>query len=304
MVSHHVTGGLAPVAGLAACSFDSVDLSGLQCPCAAGWTCVGELCVEGDAVDFAVDLGTPPDPGPDLGPVESDAGLADGGLSDLGVDAAIDARAPSICESTTAFFCDGFESGLVPPWSSVRRTNEATFAADGMPLIGEFSGHGVTIAPSSRSHVNVDLGGRTGVTVHARAWVYMPSSSPHDVLSFLLIGHDADPDYPLVALQTVPSRSQVYVGVPFRRLATGGTAELFPRDRWVCTTLSIDTGTDTPRLLATVDGTVVADETFAGAVVPAADFGNVGIEFTNAGTPSAELFIDEVEFGIEPLPCD
>jgi len=303
MVSRPVTAGLAMIAGLGACSFDPIELNGLQCPCASGWVCVDDVCLEGRA-DAGPDLG-PLDLGerdagsPDAGPLDSGPPAEDASVNDLGSDAG----PLSVCETTTAFFCDGFEGELVPPWRSSRLTNDATFTTDGMPFVGASSGHATTIAPSSRAHATADLGGRTGVTIHSRAWLYLPSSSPHDVLSFLLIGHDANPSYPLVAVQSSNTGGRVYVGDPFRRLVTGGTSLTIPRDRWVCTTLSVDVGSDSPRVWATIDGTVVADETFAGPVVPTADFGNVGIEFTNAATPNAELFIDEVEFGTEPLPC-
>jgi hypothetical protein len=301
MAPRHLTGGLAILASLSACSLDPVDLAGLQCPCADGWTCVGTICVEDGADAGARDLGVEADLGPrDLGAPDTGA---DGGPADLAIDMWVDGGAPSVCDTTTAFFCDGFEGSVVPPWTSVRETNEATFSTDGMPFRGERSGHGVTIAPSSRAHVSANLGGRTG-TIHSRAWIYVPSTSPHETLSFLLIGHDADPEYPLVALQATESGSRVYVGVPFMRLATGGSSVAVPRDRWICATLSVDTGDASPHLLATIDGNVVADETFGGAVVPSADFGNAGIEFTSSSTPSAEIFIDEVEFGSEPLPCD
>ncbi|MBO6936706.1 MAG: hypothetical protein JJ863_17165 [Deltaproteobacteria bacterium] len=308
MVPRHVTAGLAMFASLGACSFAPIELDGLQCPCAAGWSCVDDVCVENGGADL--DLGAPPDLGRrdggtvDAGPVGVDDGgpPADGG-TDVGVDAGSDAGLPSVCATSTAFFCDGFEGGVVPPWAGVRTTNGATFTDDGMPFRGERSAHAITSAPSSRAHVEASLGGRTGVTLYAKTWLYVPTASEHEVLSFLLIGHDADPDYPLVALQSVPGSSQVYVGMPFGRPGAGGSGEPVPRDRWVCATLSIETGTDTPRLHATIDGNVVADETFSGPVVPEADFGMAGIEFTNAGTPSAELFIDEVEFGTEPLTC-
>ncbi len=309
MVPRHVTAGFALLASLGACSFAPIELDGLQCPCAVGWICVDDVCIEGRA-DGGPDLGRESDLGVrdgglvDGGPTGVDSGpLPDAGRADLGVDGGSDAGPPSVCETTTAFFCDGFETGIVPPWSGVRTTNGASFTDDGMPFRGGSSGHAVTSAPSSRSHVEAALGGRTGVTLYAKTWLYLPSESQHEVLSFLLIGHDADPDYPLVALQSVPGSSQVYVGIPFGRPGAGGAGLPVPRDRWICATLSIETGTDTPRLHATIDGSVVADETFSGPVVPEADFGMAGIEFTNSGTPSAEIFIDEVEFGTEPLTC-
>ncbi len=150
----------------------------------------------------------------------------------------------------------------------------------------------------------VPFEGLVSGTVYARVWAYVPSSSMHRTMTFLLLGENTDDSlYPLAALQITSTRSRVYVGHPHERWIAGA-APTFPLDRWVCTTLSAQPGNASPRVTATVDGVMVADETLTGAVLASVDTLEVGIQYTDATSLSAEIFVDEVELDTSPLPCE
>ncbi len=122
----------------------------------------------------------------------------------------------------------------------------------------------------------------------------MPSTSPHEFISVLLLGSDDA----LVALQVLADDT-------FSMFVTGGNATVEPvtiaRDRWICLTLSLVVTSGTAVYRATMDGTTIYDGPVMGSLATATDFAMAGIE--NTGAANAEIFVDDVELSTTPLPC-
>lgn len=286
------------------CSFGPVDLDGRACPCADGWVCVDAQCVlaEPDAGrDAAVDVGrdagddaAPRDVGVDVGP--------DAGPSDAGFDTP-DVGPRSVCEDTASFFCSDFEDGsLSPPWTrsivdvDVGSVENTTARA----AQGERSMHAIVTESSSRARMQYEFE-EDRPEVHARAQVYIPTDSPHDFVSLLLLGQGSTTGIPVVALQMRESdQASIYAAgarVP-------DTTLVIPRDRWVCIGLTVvSDGADDLHVIGTVGAEPFYDQHVSGTAITALDFAMAGIEFSGPAGTGTEVFVDDVEFSETPLPC-
>ncbi len=296
--------------GLPGCVPGEVDLEGLACPCATGWSCVNGTCFRG-----AEDASAPQDLGSstDLGTTGTlDGGIADQGPQDAavdqgpgdaGVDATVDAAVPPTCSTAGALFCDDFESSLTH-WTETFAGSGADLAIDdAQQHTGMSSMRATSSAPAGRAYATAAFPGVASGTIHARSWVYVPSSSEHATVTFMMLSEEDAGAFHLAALQLRSSNlARVYVGAPLDRDVAGSAP--YPRDRWFCTSLEVDLEEATTRIRATVDGQPAADETFEQRLFGEVEFFDVGLQYTGALSPSAELFMDDVEVGIDPLPCD
>ncbi len=285
------------------CVPQEVDLEGRACPCGPGWSCVSEVCVEGEVdASAAVDLGEGDDGGArDLG--GRDAGSDGGGPIDAGSDLGVDAPMPALCATASAIFCDDFERGL-SDWSETTLGSGGTITVDSTRrLNGEQSLHAVSGEPAGRAGLIKAFAGVSTGTVYARSWLYVPSDSEHALITFMMLSEEVGGVYPLAAFQvTGGGLGRVYMGTPLDRYATGSAP--YARDQWLCTTLEVDLNETTTTVRATIGGATAADETFDQRLFGEIEFLDVGLQYTGVTSPSAEIFMDDVEVGLEPLPCD
>ncbi|MAQ15132.1 MAG: hypothetical protein CMN30_10120 [Sandaracinus sp.] len=290
------------------CVPEAVDLQGRACPCAQGWSCVDDVCIEGEhdggaATDSGidpVDAGMPGDAGAEDAGGEDAGGDLDAG-PDLGADdAGVDAGP---CGTADTIVCDDFEGmALLEEWESLQQNGGVALLSADRAHAGVQSLHATSTETSGAAYLSQSLPDITSGTIYGRAWIYLPASSAHSSLTFMMFAEERAP-WPLVALQlTQRELGRVWVGPPVSRHLTGSVT--FPRDRWVCANLEVTVDSAGTTVRSTVDGMVAAEETLTSSVLDVAQRFDLGIQYTGMESPSADIYVDDVEVSLAPLPCE
>jgi hypothetical protein len=289
-----------------ACVPGGIDLNDRRCPCAEGWTCVDDVCVEGVPLDggreldagMAVDAGRRIDAGMSDAATTLDGGR-DAGMSDAGPDS-------TSCDDVhaDALFCDGLEDETLAAWDSffehngtIARTEERAYRGEGS-LRSEITGSGGYV--TARFAIGALMSGQ----INVRGYFYVPSTVDISMgLSIIQAGYDSDPWYHASLNIDEPSTSSVFVRTDADNdWDDGGT---IPRDAWFCAELRVSISDTAGSVELWVDG--VRTAMLSGIdTLPSRGYERfvVGIPYTELTQTSALVYTDEVVYDDEPIGCD
>jgi hypothetical protein len=228
-------------------------------------------------------------------------GLRDGmdGKSGLGFDLPVD----TACRTLDADVCTALDGIGWGSWYTA--VHDGSLESVTSPAFRGGRAARATSTPGEARQAMIGKHFSTGVSsgkVHARAYVYVPSTVDITAISVLSLSERVFP-YQGLGVSLGPA------GVLVANLTKAGLnidsgTYTFPRDRWNCVQMLIDVGA-TGGFEIRVDGTVAVSGTGVDTSL-ASGYGamNAGITYTAGPQAAAEVFIDEVAAGTSPLPCD
>jgi hypothetical protein len=206
-----------------------------------------------------------------------------------------------------AVFCDGFERAPIDgAWGWIGETNglvvrDADLVHRGLVSMRAETATSGGIAHVGKSYPRIDAG-----DVWARAYVYVPASSPVAQINLLHVGEGTSPyDSVAVGLHTPSdvSRANIYASESDR---SAQATQAFPLDRWVCVQLHVEVS---PAPGGAVHVYIDGEEQITLTGIDTQP--STGIDSLGAGVlwspdtqPATVLYVDDVAVGTEPLPCD
>ena len=219
------------------------------------------------------------------------------------VDAAVpDLRVVAPCGSSTALFCEDFESGAIDPMRWTSKTVSGTAAVDGTHVHGGRYALHVQTSPADagstriaelREHATLVTAPQTFVRAFVYAAAWPPAGMGHNaILSFRGPGGG-------LQIETYVGTPDInrYGGTGFYKMASGS----LPTGQWVCLEWEIDSGASWSTTLS-VDGT----PTIAGSSIEPLAPASFDIGTNIAGTGGQgmiDLWFDDLVIDIAPIGC-